>query len=63
MISVELFDKAQLQLQRHAASARKMSRPTAHRYVLRTLVQCGACGLRMVCIRQRSSRKKYEYFY
>jgi len=63
IISVELFDKAQLQLQRNAASARKMYRPTSHRYLLRTLVQCGECGLRMVCIRQRSSRKKYEYFY
>lgn len=63
IINVELFDKAQLQLQRNAASARKMYRPTAHRYLLRTLVQCGECGLRMVCIRQRSSHKKYEYFY
>src|SRR5215510_3629714 len=62
IISVELFDKAQLQLQRNAACARKMYRPTSHRSVLRTLVQCGECGLRMVCIRQRSSRKKYEYF-
>src|SRR5215475_12465381 len=40
-----------------------MYRPTSHRYLLRTLVQCGECGLRMVCIRQRSSRKKHEYFY
>lgn len=63
IINVELFDKAQLQLQRNAASARKMYRPTAYRYLLRTLVQCGECGLRMVCIRQRSSHKKYEYFY
>jgi site-specific DNA recombinase len=63
IISVELFDKAQLQLQRNAASARTMYRPTSHRYLLRTLVQGGECGLRMVCIRQRSSRKKYEYFY
>jgi site-specific DNA recombinase len=63
IITVELFDKAQLQLQRNAASARKMYRPTSHRYVLRTLVQCGACGLKMVCIRQRSGRKKYEYLY
>src|SRR5262249_25955198 len=61
MISVELFDKAQRQLQRNAASARKMYRPTSHRYLLRTLVQGGECGLRMVCIRQRSSRKKYAY--
>jgi site-specific DNA recombinase len=57
IISVELFDKAQLQLQRNAASARKMYRPTSHRYLLRTLVHCGECGLRMVCIRQRSRPK------
>src|SRR5262245_10186219 len=63
IIPVELFDKAHLQLQRNAASARKMYRPTSRRYLLRTLVQCGECGLRMVCIRQRSGRKKYEYFY
>jgi site-specific DNA recombinase len=63
IISVELFDKAQLQLQRNAASARKMYRPTSRRYLLRTLVQCGECGLRMVCIRQRSGSKKYEYLY
>ena len=63
IITVELFDKAQRHLQRHAASARKMSRPTARRYVLRTLVQCGECGLGMVCIRQRSGRKKYAYLY
>ena len=63
IITVELFDKAQLQLQRNAASARKMYRPTSRRYLLRTLVQCGECGLGMVCIRQRSGRKKYEYLY
>jgi site-specific DNA recombinase len=63
IIPVERFDKAQLQLQRNAASARKMYRPTSHRYLLRTLGQCGECGLRMVCIRQRSGRKKYASFY
>jgi Recombinase len=31
IITVELFDTAQRQLQRNAASARKMYRPTAHR--------------------------------
>jgi site-specific DNA recombinase len=60
IITVELFDKAPRQLQRNAASARQMYRPTSRRYVLRTLVQCGECGLRMGCIRQRSGRKKYE---
>ena len=63
IISVELFDKAQLQLQRNAAIARKMYQPTSRRYLLRTLVKCGECGLGMVCIRQRSGRKTYEYLY
>jgi hypothetical protein len=59
IIPVERFAKAPRQLQRHAASARKLSRPTARRYVLRPLVQCGECGVSMVGIRQRSGRKKY----
>src|SRR4029450_583344 len=63
LISVALFDKAQLQLQRNAASARKMYQPTSRRYLLRTLVKCGECGLGMVCIRKRSGRKTYEYLY
>jgi site-specific DNA recombinase len=63
IISVELFEKAQLQLQRNAKAARKMYQPTSRRYLLRTLVKCGECGLAMVCIRQRSICKKYEYLY
>jgi len=63
IISVELFDKAQQQLQRNAATARKMYQPASRRYLLRTLVKCGECGLGMVCIRQLSVCKKYEYLY
>lgn len=63
IISVELFEKAQLQLRRNAEAARKMYHPASHRYLLRTLVKCGECGLGMVCIRQRSLCKKYEYLY
>jgi hypothetical protein len=63
IICVELFDKAQLQLQRNAAAARKMYQPTSRRYLLRTLLKCGQCGLAMTCIRQRSACKKYEYLY
>ena len=61
IISVELCDKAPLHLRRNAAIARKMYRPTARRYLLRTLVECGECGLGLVCIRQRSGRKKSAY--
>jgi site-specific DNA recombinase len=63
IISVELFDKAQRPRQRNAATARKMYQPASRRYVLRTLVKCGECGLGMVCIRQLSVCKKYAYLY
>lgn len=63
MISVERFEQAQRQRQRNAATARKMDQPAARRYVLRTLVKCGTCGLGMVCIRQLSVCKRYEYLY
>ena len=63
IITAELFDKAQLQLQRNREAARKMYQPASRRYLLRTLVKCGECGLGMICIRQLSICKKYEYFY
>jgi Recombinase len=63
IISEELFAKAQVQLQRNAALAHKRYQPTSRRYLLRRLVQCGACGLGMVCTRQRSSGKTYAYRY
>ena len=63
IITVELFDKAQVQLQRNAEAARKMYQPTSRRYLLRTRVKCGECGLGMVCIRQLSVCKKYQYLY
>jgi site-specific DNA recombinase len=63
IISVELFEKAQLQLQRNAELARKMYQPTSRRYLLRTLVKCGECGLAMSGTRQQSVCKKYEYLY
>ena len=44
IIPVELFEKAQLQLQRNAEVARKMYQPTSRRYLLRTLVKCGEWG-------------------
>jgi Recombinase/Recombinase zinc beta ribbon domain len=63
IIPVELFEKAQLQLQRNAELARKMYQPTSRRYLLRTLVKCGECGLGMVASHQRSVCKKYDYLY
>ena len=63
IISDELCAKARMPLQRNAAMAQKMYQPTSRRYLLRRLVQCGACGLGMVCNRQRSICKTYEYLY
>ena len=63
LISAALFDKAQQQLQRHAATARKRYQPASGRYLLRTLVKCGECGLSMVGIRRRSACKSYHYVY
>jgi Recombinase zinc beta ribbon domain len=62
-IPVELFEKAQLQLQRNAALARKMYQPTSRRYLLRTLVTCGECGLGMGASPQRRVCQKYDYLY
>jgi site-specific DNA recombinase len=44
LISVELFDKAQRQLQRNAATARKMYQPASRRYWLRTLANAASAG-------------------
>lgn len=63
IITPELFDKAQLQLQRNSEAARRMYQPSSRRYLLRTLVKCGDCGLGMVCFHLRSTCKKYEYLY
>jgi site-specific DNA recombinase len=63
LIPVELFEKAQLQLRRNAEVARKMSQPTSRRYLLRTLVKCGECGLGRVASPQRSVCQKYDYLY
>jgi site-specific DNA recombinase len=63
IITVERFEKAQWQLRRNAATARRMSQPTSGRYLLRTLVKGGECGLGMVGIRHLSPGKKYDYRY
>jgi site-specific DNA recombinase len=63
IIPAELFDKAQRQLQRNAATARKRYQPASGRYLLRTLVKCGACGLGMGGRRQLRAGKQSDYLY
>jgi site-specific DNA recombinase len=63
IITAEIFEKAQLELARHREAAHRIYRPSSHRYLLRTLVKCGECGLAMFAKRQHSKDKKYEYLY
>jgi site-specific DNA recombinase len=63
IIPAELFAKAQWQLRRNAETARKRYQPGSSRYLLRTLVKCGACGLGMGGKRQVRSGKTADYLY
>jgi len=63
IITVEVFAKAQLQLRRNAEVARKMYQPASRRYLLRTLVKCGECGLGCVGICQRKVTPNAQYLY
>jgi len=63
IITPEVFEKAQLQLARNREAASRTYQPSSRRYLLRTLVKCGECGLAMICSHQRGVCKKYEYLY
>jgi site-specific DNA recombinase len=63
IITPELFEKAQLQLRRNAEAARKMYQPSSRRYLLRTLVKCGECGLGCVCITAKGKTSPTHYLY
>jgi site-specific DNA recombinase len=63
IVSVQTFAKAQEQLQRNRAQARRAYQPTSQRYRLRTLVRCGHCQLHMQATQQRSVCKRYTYLY
>ena len=63
IVTPEIFEKAQLQLARNAEAARKMYAPRSHRYLLRTLVKCGECGLALNGMRQTCDHGKYAYLY
>ena len=63
IITAELFEKAQRQLQRNAATARQRYQPASGRYWLRTLVQGGAGGLGMGGKRQLRTGTQSHYLY
>src|SRR5262249_12468761 len=63
IITPEIFEKAQLQLAHNREVASRMYQPSSCRYLLRTIVKCGECGLGLSAFRQLSQCKKYEYLY
>lgn len=63
IITLELFEKAQLQLQRNTERAGKMYQAASGRYLLRTLVKCGECGLGLVGLRVPTKSRESEYLY
>lgn len=63
IVTPEIFEKAQLQLARNAEAAYRMYASRSHRYLLRTLVKCGDCGLAMNGMRQICHQGKYAYLY
>jgi hypothetical protein len=63
IVRVQTCAKAQEQLQRNQAQARRAYQPTSQRYLLRTLVRCGPCQWPMQATQQRSVCKRYTYRY
>ncbi|HNQ17422.1 MAG TPA: recombinase family protein [Candidatus Woesebacteria bacterium] len=63
IISQETFDKAQIQLAENRRQAARIYQPSSRRYLLRSLVRCGECGLFMMGTHQLSVGGQYEYLY
>jgi hypothetical protein len=61
LISRALCEKAQRQLQHNAALALRHYQPTSERYLLRRLVTCGECGVRLNGSRQQSTYPHTTY--
>jgi site-specific DNA recombinase len=61
IIDQKTFEKAQEQLKRNREKSFRSYRVDSQRYLLRTLVRCGKCGLYMAAYRQKNGA--YEYFY
>ena len=63
LIMPEVYEKAQVQLQRNAEVAQRTYQPSSRRYLLRRLVKCGECGLGMRGSRRLRRGKHAEYLY
>ena len=63
LIRPEVYEKAQVQLQRNAEVAQRTYQPSSRRYLLRRLVRCGDCGLGMRGSRRLRRGKQDEYLY
>jgi site-specific DNA recombinase len=62
IIDQETFEKAQEQLKRNREKSFRNYQVDSKRYLLRTLVRCGKCGLYMAAIRQKSGFHEYFYY-
>jgi site-specific DNA recombinase len=62
IIDQETFEKAQEQLKRNREKAFRSYQVNSGRYLLKRLVCCGKCGLRMAAHHQKSGSREYLYY-
>jgi site-specific DNA recombinase len=63
IISMALYEKAQLQLKRNAEVAQRAYQPKQRNYLLRTRVRCGLCGMKMIGVQHSCQRGQGAYSY
>jgi len=62
LISKELFEKGKVQLKRNSEKSFRRYNPSSGKFLLRTLVKCGICGLSMYAYGVKSGNKQYFYY-
>ena len=63
IISMALYEKAQLQLKRNAEDAQRTYQPNHRQYLLRTRMRCGQCGMKMIGVQHSCRRGQGAYSY
>lgn len=62
LISKELFEKGKVQLRRNSEKSFRRYSPSSGKFLLRTLVKCGICGLSMYAYGVKDGTKQYFYY-
>ncbi len=62
LISKELFEKGKVQLKRNSEKSFRRYNPSSGKFLLRTLVKCGICGLSMYAYGVKDGTKQYFYY-